>query len=394
MILFFDTYITSSSFEAHRGFNSDKNSKKRFELVSFLRSKNNNYRYQEKIDIVKYTLLSYSKINWEQVIIRFECQDQSKNTEFTNFCKNLFPNAFIENVRSDSAKKYINAFKNIKNQNNPWIFFSPNNDHVNLERNNEYTSIIKDAEFAEKKFPGYNVSILYSHYSEAMNSYSPKKSLWGYYGGNLQKKIYETDNALFILNSRLMCDSIKIFRLNFLLSLFENQDEKKRIIRLEDTNYYLNEDIKEIQIVPKIELCRHYDGYQLLFFDPPPLFIPPGFFENDVKIRFMMDGYDANFVNINPFEEYVFNGGNADLKILLEDLPVFWKERVTAIIKKPDNIIIRNKNDLTYYKNLVNPWNKMSTILNLFLSLLRLSLLKIFANWIVNLFVYKIKIDK
>ena len=153
----------------------------------------------------------------------------------------------------------------------------------------------------------------------------------------------------------------------------------------------MNSDIKEIQIVPKIELCRHYDGYQLLFFDPPPLFIPPGFFENDIKIRFMMDGYNANFVNINPFEEYVFNGGNADLKILIEDLPLFWKERIKIIIKKKNNIIAKNKNDLTYYKNLVNPWNKIPIILNLFLSLLRLSVLKIFANWIINLFVYKIK---
>jgi hypothetical protein len=391
MILFFDTYITSSSFEAHRGFHNDKNSKKRIELDTYLRSGNNNYRYQDKIDIVKYTLASYSKIKWDQVIIRFECQDKSKNEEFTNFCKDLFPIAFIENFRSDNAYKYINALKDIKSNNNPWIFFSPNNDHVNLVSNNEYNLMINDAEFAEKKFPKYNISILYSHYSESLNSYSIKKPLWGYWGRNFQKKIYETDNSIFVLNSKLLCDSIKIFRLNFLIKLFEDQDAKKKIVRLEDTNNYLNSDIKEIQIVPKIELCRHYDGYQLLFFDPPPLFIPPGFFENDIKIRFMMDGYNANFVNINPFEEYVFNGGNADLKILIEDLPLFWKERIKIIIKKQNNIIVKNKNDLTYYKNLVNPWNKIPIILNLFLSLLRLSVLKIFANWIINLFVYKIK---
>ena len=146
-----------------------------------------------------------------------------------------------------------------------------------------------------------------------------------------------------------------------------------------------------MQIVPKIELCRHYDGYQLLFFDPPPLFIPPGFFENDLKIRFMMDGYDPHFVNINPFGEYVFNGGNADLKILIEDLPHFWKEKIKTILKKKDKIIIKNKNHLTYYKNLMNPWNKIPLAVNILLSLLRFLGFWIYANLITNLFVYKIK---
>jgi len=391
MILFFDTYITSSSFEVHRGFHDDKNSKKRSELDFFLRSGNNNYRYQDKIEIVKYTLSSYSKINWDQVIIRFECQDQLKNQEFTNYCRMLFPNALVENVRSDNASKYINALKNIKSNNNPWVFFSPNNDHVNLVSNNEYNLMISDAELAEKKFSNYNISILYSHYSESLNSYSIKKSLWGYWGRNFQKKVYETNNSIFVLNSKLLCDSVKIFRLNFLIKLFEDQDTKKKIFRLEDTSYYLNEDIKEMQIVPKIELCRHYDGYQLLFFDPPPLFIPPGFFENDLKIRFMMDGYDPHFVNINPFGEYVFNGGNADLKILIEDLPHFWKEKIKTILKKKDKIIIKNKNHLTYYKNLMNPWNKIPLAVNILLSLLRFLGFWIYANLITNLFVYKIK---
>jgi hypothetical protein len=392
MILFFDTYIVSTSYESHKGVGNDKNSKKRIELDRFLRSGNNNYRYQDKIEIVKYTLVSYSTIKWDQVIIRFECQDQSKSEEFANFCKKLFPNAFVENFRSDTAIKYISALKNIKSDNNPWVFFSPNNDHVNLVSNDKYNLLISDAELAERKFPDHNISILYSHNQEALNSYSIKKPLWGcYYGRNFQKKIYETNNCFFVLNKKLSCDSIKIFRLNFIIKLFEDQDTKKKIIRLEDTENYLSSDIKEIQIVPKIELCRHYDGYPLSFFDPPPLFIPPGFFEYNIKVRFMMDGYDANFVNINPFEDYIFNGGNADLKILIEDLPFFWKERINTIITRQDKFIIKDKNSLTYYKNLKNPWHQIPQLFNVLISLLRFIGLGVCANFIINLFTYKIK---
>jgi len=393
MILFFDTFIINSQSMADRGFNHDRFSKKRSKLSKILRGKNNNYKYQEKIDIVKYTLISYSKIIWDEIIIRFECEDNSQTKDFFCFCKNLFPDAFIENARSNSAKKYINALKIIKNQNNPWIFFSPNNDQVNLVSNNEYIPVIKDAELAEKKFPGYNVSILYSHYPEAINSYSINKSLWGYYGRNFQKKIYETKNTFFVLNSRLMCDSIKIFRLNFLLNLFENQDEKKKIIRPEDTNNYLSNKIKEIQIVPKIELCRHYDGYPLSFIDPPPLFIPPGFFQSKIKIKYMFDEYDKDFVNINPTGKYIFfNKGNCDLTIFLDDIPFFWKDRINNIISNQRNHMISlSKNELVYYKNLVNPWNKIPLFINLILSLMRLLKLTRFANKICDLFTVNLK---
>ena len=43
--------------------------------LSFYRDNLPNYTWQKKIDIVKYTLCSYSKINWDKVVIRFECEN-------------------------------------------------------------------------------------------------------------------------------------------------------------------------------------------------------------------------------------------------------------------------------------------------------------------------------
>jgi hypothetical protein len=393
MILFFDTFIINSKLDDISGSTGDIKRKK---ITQYFRDNNNNYRYQEKIDVVKYTLISYSKIAWQEVIIRFECEDKTLISDFCNFCKCLFPNAFIENIRSDTAKKYIDALQKIKKKNNPWVFFSPNNDHVNLVDNHLYETIIKDAEIAEKKFSNYPVSIGYSHYPELINSYSITKPIWGNYGRNFSKKIYKTNNSIFVLDSRLTIDSIKIFRLNFLLKIFDNQD-KKRIIRQEDTNKYLIKE-KLITIVPKVELCRHYDGYPLSFMDPPPLFIPPGFFDSKIRVKYMFDHYDADCVNINPTGEYIFNKGNCDLKTLLEDLPFFWKERVCDIEinekKNFDDISfddISKKDSLPYYKNLNNPWNKMPLFLYFILPILRILGKERLANKINYFFTYKIK---
>jgi len=68
----------------------------------------------------------------------------------------------------------------------------------------------------------------------------------------------------------------------------------------------------------------------------PPLFIPKGFFNNKIKIRYGYDNYKEGWVNINPTKEkYSFrdNLNGTDLKIGLENIPLFWKKRIKKIDK-------------------------------------------------------------
>jgi hypothetical protein len=67
------------------------------------------------------------------------------------------------------------------------------------------------------------------------------------------------------------------------------------------------------------------------------------------------------------------------------------KERIKTVIKRQDKLIKIDKNNLTYYKNLKNPWNKISPFFNMLLSLLRFMGFRICANFIVDLFTYKLK---
>ena len=97
----------------------------------------------------------------------------------------------------------------------------------------------------------------------------------------------------------------------------------------------------KILIFTKYPLCEHFDGYSHTKTSAvpipsaliPPLFIPLGFFENNIKIRYGYDDYKNNWININPLNaKYRFEDEKGtDLKISIDDIPLFWKKRISKI---------------------------------------------------------------
>jgi hypothetical protein len=95
---------------------------------------------------------------------------------------------------------------------------------------------------------------------------------------------------------------------------------------------------------PLREQFRHFDGYEYggafqgrcLNF-APPIDIPPGFFDNQIRIAYGYNGLREGWVNINPASEnlYAFDGAGADYKWALEDIPLFWQNRVAEIDVNP-----------------------------------------------------------
>ena len=84
----------------------------------------------------------------------------------------------------------------------------------------------------------------------------------------------------------------------------------------------------------KGEIVRHFDAYNIHINIPhslcPPLKVPNGFFKNDIKINYCGKPKE-NFYNINPL-----GGEGIDDQKLLQDLPLFWKNK-TSIIEDHSN---------------------------------------------------------
>ena len=90
-------------------------------------------------------------------------------------------------------------------------------------------------------------------------------------------------------------------------------------------------------------MVRHYDGYAHAH-PPcrndkcPVLRIPPGFFKNDVKIRYGYEENKENWVNINPLKKdyTTCNPNGTDYKVDIKNIPLFWKDKISEIDINPD----------------------------------------------------------
>ncbi|PCJ59285.1 MAG: hypothetical protein COA79_11345 [Planctomycetota bacterium] len=359
LILFFDTYIVSGV-GSKGGTYSDTN---RELTLSNFRNNLEAYKWQEKIDVVKYTLVSYSKIKWDKVIIRYECEDTNQNSEFKSFCESIFPMAKIVNERSATAAQYVSALNSINEPDDSWIFFSPNNDHPYIAHPDDITRTVAIADKFSKEYTDHKVSVRYSHFTEYMNDNRFVDPKWGYYYNIFKKILFEDTEVIVTKTPKTAYDSIMIQRLGHLKEIFSNTKNKGRVIRIEDTEFYLSRDNKTILIAPKIELCRHYDSSTPIINKVPPLFIPNGFFENEIKLRYCYDNYLDGWVNINPLKHNIDK--NNDLLMLLDDIPFFWKDRISKIDINPNGPQNLNRTELVYYNNILNPWANRSIIHNI-----------------------------
>jgi hypothetical protein len=361
MILFIDTYISETALAPN---------KRLEELLGRVQSNAYAYRKKPKIDIFKYSLASYACIKWSKIVIRVDGDDRNAIGELLAYARDLFPDVCIEMTRSDSGMKYAEALEKL-GPGDPWVFFSPNNDHPFIHHDTEvFESLVQAAESAEEAY-GYPVSILFSHFTESINSVYPDQYLYRYTGESCQV-LSENNTSYTVLYPHLSLLSLQIYRRNYLKRLMLAAGGA-RVIRTECLGKYNDYNLPSVVIIPKVECCRHYDAYMHTSFvvkdyitatKVPPLFIPDGFFEKSIKIRYGFDEYNKGWVNINPRKRnYIFDSPNGtDMAISLDQLPAFWLSRIAAIEVNPKFQDVTRVEDAPLPQDIMNPWRSMSKI--------------------------------
>lgn len=357
MILYFDSYITD--IPLYKNFVAPNDP---------LRSSCTNYAMPKKVDIAKYTLASYALYNWSHVLIRYELDNSGEYPSFDDYVLKLFPKAIIIHERSDSQADFRKSLEILDGFNDEWIFYSANNDHPIMA--NDISTLDKLVKKANSFRDRYKfISIVYSHFSEFANL--PKKNTpFNSSYGKDSEIIEESNLATVIVRRNGDNSSVFIVNKNLFRHWFDSMDlGNDRIIRSEDIRkYFITHN--QLMVIPKRELCAHFDGYahtigsrtEILPDQVPPLFIPPGFFENKVKIKYGYDDYREGWVNINPAaKEYSFqdNKHGSDLMWILDDIPLFWKDHIAEIDANP----LRNDKHLKKmrdkkYQDVLNPWKQ------------------------------------
>ena len=349
MILYFDNYITD-----------DRLIKDFYTEIDLIREKCRSYSEKSKFLITLYTLASYKEIEWSKAIIVYSLENESRKKEFEDFVKKIFPKDKLILIygRSDTQEKYQRIAEIINTINDDWILYAGNNDHPFIAPDTRTLSICleKAKEIAKKcKY----VSVLYSHFTEGWNMAKKGTAIHDLYYTDF-KLLEDKEDYMVALLPEGWMGAIQIVNKKLFNHWLFSEDLGNKIFRrIEGIRPFIK--IKnQFMVIPKKELFSHFDGYShtkhsgfpIMSDAVPPLFVPEGFFENKIKIRYGYDDYKEGWININPSrKKYIFEDKNGtDLKITLEQLPLFWKKRISKIDINEDTDHEKLKKD--YEKNL------------------------------------------
>jgi hypothetical protein len=328
MILFINVFITNQRFEPLTALPED--------------------RKHDKLEIFKFMLSSYSVIPWSKVYIYYELDENFMNRrdETDEFIHQLFPKKLVlKNFRIDNYLHWKKALRELNQEQDEWIWLSCNDDHVFID--SDLNCLDRVLAFAAEKSEFYKyIAILPSHWQEFM-ALKERNRVTKKIGSPLIDTPFGEgdtleDNDFCSVTTHRTTISIQIVNRNLLNYWFSEPQLLPSDLRR--TDRILNMPKDQISIIPYRELARHFDGYthsKVSLEVVPVMMIPDKFFEKKVKIQYGFEQRKAGFVWMHPLKEMIQNevvhsergstNDKCDTNILLEDTPLFWREKIEYI---------------------------------------------------------------
>jgi hypothetical protein len=333
MVLFFNTFLTStpgnSSTTLDRGL-----------LPSY-----------SKLDITKYSLASLAAAYpWTRAIVNIEldplCYSIDQKKDLEDFINQEFKNTDVvfSNKRIKSQEDWKAAYSLI---NSDMVMLLCNHDHIFIDSNREYLSeLVQTARQSTEDYP----TIVMSHWPENIRW---AKSGYIDLAENFPRNF---NNGYKLLDNHIQYKGVCLDSLNIITKklyynwFFEGDWKGVEIPRMDglvgyNTLFNLRQHIgiplpQQTFMIPYKEQLRHFDGYMHQRISNsvcPSLSIPPGFFQSNIKVRYGYDDYKEGWVNLNPKNNnyYAHSLDGTDDKITLEDIPLFWKNRVGEVDINP-----------------------------------------------------------
>lgn len=301
-----------------------------------------------RVDIFKYSLASLSVIDWSQIIIYYNLDTnyQHRRREIDEYIRSLFHDPVIYSFRNERQSQWKVAMQELFALKDDFVWFCCNDDHIFIDCETELLKRIETKLGDLTKSYKY-ISCYFSHWPEIL-----------YYGRTPPRftkvGVVEEHKDYFIT---ILCnhDSIQIVNKNLLRYWWFEHDYGDVWMPRTDS---LGNDVISPEtacIVPYRELVRHFDGYSHNGIDInvcPPLFIPDGFFDNEIKILYCSNTKKKGYVHVNPLKKNytIVDSEGADLKCVLEDLPFFWRFRIAQVeIARRENreLLLKHRNVAT-----------------------------------------------
>lgn len=301
-----------------------------------------------RLDIFKYTLASYSAFKplLSKVImyIQLDPEYQDRKAELEKYIYGLFPDAVVKWERNFYARDWLRNYElDIADHNDDIIWSCGNEDHPFIDYNLDVLSsgidlLCKD----QNPFS----AAMYSHWHEAINIQASKNATL-------------TECGNWVVSVWDESSSIQIIKKSRFYDYFTSQDWGDSPLFRTDNLMELGYKQPAPFYSPTREIVRHYDAYSHVSCPGDrgyPLVIPPGFFENELKIRYGYNDRKEGWVNINPsLPHYNVLESGTDLKVTLDTLPMFWHPVEVDINPEVNHSELNRARNADYFRQSHSP---------------------------------------
>jgi hypothetical protein len=283
-----------------------------------------------RIDVYKYMLDSLAVIpHWTKAVFHVKLGEEfaGREEELKEYTLGRFDPKIVSyyHDRLEYQKDWRHGLQEVMDDPDPLTWFLCNDDHIFIDY--DLDTIEAAVEVLEPQRDKM-ASFFFSHYPEGLKAVAHQ----GNQKGHPCLGVFDGGNV----------DSIQIVTKKVLDRWFYDQEDTNRHMPRPDWFTGCVKTDLTCTYVPLKECCRHFEGYPLPNINInicPPLDIPPGFFDNNIKINFGAPKRpEQEWVWFNPtIKNYrTVDENGVDYKWVPQDIPLFWKQRVATI----DNQIV------------------------------------------------------
>ena len=286
----------------------------------------------ERYDVFRYCLASTAVL--EPLVSKFVLcvtlapELAHRQQELEAYMQELFPADKLELIwqRCDLGRDWKRICDQYLDDPDEIVWLACNDDHIFIDTN---LDMVESAVNWLDLDPDPNAVMYYSHWPEQMR-------MSKHFNGEL------TSDGDFIRYDWETYDGIMMLKAGRLKKYWERDYGDASMFKVDYLGAFHGYVCPGPVYVPTKEIVRHYEGYSHVGTGcdniAPPLFIPPGFFENDIKIGIGYQEHDDSWTNFNPVSEWLYNfhPNGTDYRWVEEDIPLFWRNRLGLVSHSPD----------------------------------------------------------
>lgn len=277
------------------------------------------YPLENKLDILMYTLASYATAPWSHVVcnVLLAKEYKDREEELHTFIKDIFKNhkLILNNSRVCLQKDWQRQIHQLLELNDPLTFCVSNHDHPFMDYN---LDVLKLGEEKILEDSHTHAVLRYSHLSEFPNYWTAMKC------------DIDEDGFKTLRDYMMGIDAVKT---KTLLDWWYSFDIGDTFCPRPDWQGLPKGAEMKVYYPPRT-LCDHFDAYmhaEIPISVVPPLKIPQGFFDKDIKILYGGHEPKEGYFYINPTvkRHSCIDPYGTDAYWVLDDIPLFWRSRIS-----------------------------------------------------------------